>query len=153
MEFHILVRRHNYIEPGPRCWLTVLHHEPAQSVLKARSINTWSSLLDFTGPHFLRIIQTKYRCYVLRIVTHEVITSVLCIHHYSDVIVSAISSQITGVSIVCSTVYSDADKKKWSSASLAFVRGIHGWPVNSPRKGRVTRKMFPFDDVIIYGVV
>ena len=35
------------------------------------------------------------------------------------------------------------------SASLAFVRGIHRWPVNSPHKGTVTRKMFPLDDVIM----
>ena len=39
--------------------------------------------------------------------------------------------------------------KKQSSASLAFVRGIHRWPVGSPHKWPVTRKMFPFDDVII----
>ena len=32
---------------------------------------------------------------------------------------------------------------------MAFVRGIHRWPVNSPHKGPVTRKMFPFDDVIM----
>ena len=37
-----------------------------------------------------------------------------------------------------------------SSASLAFVRGIHRWPVNSPHKWPVTRKMFPFDDVIMF---
>ena len=37
--------------------------------------------------------------------------------------------------------------KHQSSASLAFVRGINRWPVNSPHKGPVTRKMFPFDDV------
>ena len=36
-----------------------------------------------------------------------------------------------------------------SSASLAFVRGIHRWPVNSPHKWPVTRKMLPFDDVIM----
>ena len=41
-------------------------------------------------------------------------------------------------------------RKHQSSASLAFVRGIHRWPVNSPHKGTVTRKIFPFDDVIIY---
>ena len=29
------------------------------------------------------------------------------------------------------------------------VRGIHQWPVNSPHKGPVTRKLFPFDDVIM----
>ena len=44
----------------------------------------------------------------------------------------------------------DADQRKHqSSASLAFVRGIHRWPVNSPHKWPVTRKMFPFDDVIV----
>ena len=34
---------------------------------------------------------------------------------------------------------------------MAFVRGIHRWPVNSPHKGPVTRKIFPFDDVIMNG--
>ena len=43
-----------------------------------------------------------------------------------------------------------SSKKHQSSASLAFVRGIHRWPVNSPHKGPVTREMFPFDDVIMY---
>ena len=43
-------------------------------------------------------------------------------------------------------------RKHKSSASLAFLRGIHRWPVNSPHKGPVTRKMFPFDDVIIFCV-
>ena len=33
--------------------------------------------------------------------------------------------------------------------SLAFVRGIHQLPVNSPHKVPVTRKMFPSDDVIM----
>ena len=41
-------------------------------------------------------------------------------------------------------------KTHQSSASLAFVRGIHRWPVNSPHKWPVTRKMFPFDDVIMH---
>ena len=36
-----------------------------------------------------------------------------------------------------------------SYASLAFARGIHRWPVNSSHKGPVTRKVFPFDDVIM----
>ena len=62
----------------------------------------------------------------------------------------AMASQITSLTIVYSTVYSDADQRKeQSSASLAFVRGIHRGPVNSPHKWPVTRKMFPFDDVIM----
>ena len=40
-------------------------------------------------------------------------------------------------------------KKDQSSASLAFVWGIHRGPVNSPHKWPVTRKMFSFDDVIM----
>ena len=68
--------------------------------------------------------------------------------HYSDVIMSAMASQITSLTIVCSTIYSGAEQRKHqSSAPLAFVRGIHRGPVNSPHKGPVTRKMFPFDDV------
>ena len=58
--------------------------------------------------------------------------------------------QITSLTIVYSTVYSGADQRKHqSSASLAFVRGIHRWPVNSQHKGPITRKMFTFDDVIM----
>ena len=70
--------------------------------------------------------------------------------HYCDIIMGAMASQITSLTIAYSTVYSDADQRKHqSSASLAFVREIHRWPVNSPRKWPVTRKMFPFDDVIM----
>ena len=69
---------------------------------------------------------------------------------YSDVIMGAMAFQITSLAIVYSTVYSGADQRKHqSSTSLAFVRGIHRWPVNSPHKWPVTLKMFPFDDVIM----
>ena len=63
---------------------------------------------------------------------------------------STMASQITGVSIVCTAVYSGVDQRKHqSSVSLAFVRGIHRSPVNSPHKGSVTRKMLPFDGMIM----
>ena len=74
--------------------------------------------------------------------------------NYNDVIMSTMASQITSLTSVYSTVYSDTDQRNHqSSASLAFVRGIHRWPVNSPHKGPVTRKMFPFDDVIMVSSV
>ena len=74
----------------------------------------------------------------------------LALWHYSGVIISMMAFQITGISIVCSTVCSGTDpRKRESSASLAFVREIHRRPVNSPQKGPVTRKMFPFEDVIM----
>ena len=72
--------------------------------------------------------------------------------HCNDVIMDAVASQITSLTIVYSTVDSDADQRKHqSSASLAFVWGIHRGPVNSPHKWPVTRKMFPFDDVTSCG--
>ena len=65
--------------------------------------------------------------------------------HYSDVIVHAMASQITSLTIVYSTVYSGTDQRKHQcSASLAFLRVIHQWPVNSSHKVLVT-----FDDVIM----
>ena len=77
-------------------------------------------------------------------------TSNIFMHHYNDVIMNTVPSQITSLTSVYSTVYSDADQRKHqSSASLAFVREIHRRPVNSPHKWPVTRKIFPFDDVIM----
>ena len=71
-------------------------------------------------------------------------------YHYDDVIMSTKASQITSLTIVYSTIYSGTDQSKHqSSASLAFVWGIHRGLVNSPHKWPVTRKMFPFDDVIM----
>ena len=72
----------------------------------------------------------------------------------SRVIMGVMSSQITSLTILYSTVCSGVDQRKQqSSVSLAFVRGIHRGPVNSPHKGPVTRKMFPFDDVIMFTVL
>ena len=57
--------------------------------------------------------------------------------HYGDVLMSAMASQITGTSAVCSTVCSGAGQRKHqSSTSLVFVRGVQRWPVESPRKGK-----------------
>ena len=70
--------------------------------------------------------------------------------HYNDVIMSAMASQITSLTIASSTVYSGTDQRKHqSSSSLAFERGIHWAPVNSPNKGPVTRRISSFDDVIM----
>ena len=67
------------------------------------------------------------------------VTPLQRVQHYDDVIMGAMVSQITSLTIVYPTVYSGVDQSKYqSSASLAFV---HKWPV--------TRKMFPFDDVIM----
>ena len=63
--------------------------------------------------------------------------------YYDDVIMGAMASQITSLTIVHSTVYSDADQRKHqNSASLAFVRGIQRGLVNSLHKWPVTGKCF-----------
>ena len=64
---------------------------------------------------------------------------------------SAMASKITSLTIVYSTVYSGAvQRKHQSSASLAFVRGIHRWPVNSPHNSPVTRKMIDYVIMTLY---
>ena len=61
-----------------------------------------------------------------------------------------LASQITSLTVVYSIVYSGVNQRKHqSSASLAIVREIRRGPVNFPHKWPVTRKMFPFDDVIM----
>ena len=68
-----------------------------------------------------------------------------------DVIMSAMASQITSVSIAYSTVCSGAgQRKQYNSAPMTFVRGIHRWLADSPNKVPVTQKIFPVDDVIMY---
>ena len=70
--------------------------------------------------------------------------------HYDDVIMTMLASQITSLTVVYSIAYSGVNQRKHqSSASLAFVGEIHREPVNFPHKWPVTRKMFPFDDVIM----
>ena len=68
--------------------------------------------------------------------------------HYNDVIMSTMASQITSLTIVYWTVYSIPKSKKTSKLYVTGLRGIHRWSVNSPHKGPLTRKMFPFDDLI-----
>ena len=70
--------------------------------------------------------------------------------HCRNVIMSAMASQVTGVSIVYSTASSGIGQIKHQTLRhWPFVRGIHRWPVNFPHKGPVTRKMFPLNNVIM----
>ena len=87
---------------------------------------------------------------LVTIVTQWSYRSQLFVTLHRDVIMSTIASQITSLAIVYWTIYSGADQRKHqSSVSLTFMWGIHQWPVSSPHKWPVKRKMFPFDDVII----
>ena len=95
---------------------------------KLRDLGAWRAK-SFTG------------CVSTHLPLDKMATILADYNHYSDVIMGTIASQITSLTNVYSTVYSDADQRKHqSSASLAFVRGIHRRPVNSPHKWPVTRK-------------
>ena len=69
--------------------------------------------------------------------------------HYNDVIMTMMASQITSLTVVYSIVYSGRSKKTSKLCVTGLCAGNSPGPVNSPHKGPVTRKMFPFDDVIM----
>ena len=59
-------------------------------------------------------------------VTQGTSTKEKSVCHYNDVIMNAMASQVTSLTVVYATVYLDADQRKHQiSASLAFVRVIH----------------------------
>ena len=121
----------------PQCSWHYLHRLPSNSRASSCEIPHKSHIGDFCGcPWHTRPTPPM--------------PPSLAREHYNDVIMGTMASKITSLTIVYFTVYSDTDQRKHqSSTSLAFVRGIHRWPVNSPHKWPVTRKMFLFDDVIM----
>ena len=125
---------------------------------------SWTTLrFDFDGLVQERCISSAIAMELCLSCTHPYIQSLLfritsilqCCKkgHYTDVIMSALASQITSLPVVYSVYSGSEQRKHQSSASLAFVRGIHWWLVNSPQKGPVTQKQFPFDDIIMYNTV
>ena len=115
-------------------------------VMQSNITHIWLLKLYIIQQHIYRQLKRKIIPHVTSLATSLILTSKIILlqvvkTHYRDVIIIAMASQIT--TIVYSTVYSGADQRKHqSSASLAFVRGIHRW-----HKGSETRKMFPFDNV------
>ena len=96
-------------------WNDIISHDFVYS-LKTRLLLIMASLY------------TRYNFAVLfwQVQAIVIVSSNTYAHHYSDVIMGAIASQITSLTVVYPTVYSNADiRKHQSSASLAFVLGIH----------------------------
>ena len=71
-------------------------------------------------------------------------------HHYNDFILSVMASQITGVSISLLNGFFGRRSKKTSKFHITGLCAGN-LPVNSLHKGPVTRKMFQFDDIIMFG--
>ena len=117
-------------------------------------VNVLSSIIDNSNDktmhsHLKQRITRSFN-FQYTLITSQLKPVVGWVVYYNDVIMGALASQITSLTIVYSDVYSDADQRKHQrSASLAFMRGILRWLVNSPHKWPVTRKMLPFDDVIM----
>ena len=90
------------------------------------------NMLSGTGAWFLFLLLHFFMIYVT---SDAKVALNYIMSHYNDVIMSAMTFQITSASIVYSTVCSAADQSKHqSSASMAFVRGIHRRPVDSSHK-------------------
>ena len=69
--------------------------------------------------------------------------------HVFTKLMSSITSQFTGKSTVCSTIcLGEHGGKHQSPRYWPCASGIHQWPMGSPHKGPVTRKAFPYDDVL-----
>ena len=138
---------HYYFPNLAYCWSSAMHHW----CLFCQSIATWKQHCC------MRSFRDRHHCdicgWLLWLSMRFDISWVLCILsvYYGDVIMGEIAYQITSLTIVSSAVYSEAEQRKHqSSVSLAVVRGIDRGPVYSPQKWPVTRKMFPFDDGIMF---
>ena len=129
-----------------------------RSKKKIQAARHWPLRGKLTGDRWIPLTKGQWREKSFHLMTsswHDVNRlhdpwDILQMKHYDDVIMIMLASQITSLTVVYSIVCSGVNQRKHqSSASLAFVWEIHRGPVNSPHKWPVTRKMFPFDDVIM----
>ena len=111
--------------------------------IAVRSPSAWSiETLSGTHEHFFLVSVPK----------NLVVCFKFGLTHYVDVIMTTVASPITSLAVVYATVYSGAHEQKPKTSELrvtGLCAGNSPGPVNSPHKWPVTRKMFPFDDVIM----
>ena len=134
-------------------WISIRHASDRYLIdIDPRAFGIWDKVFDIK--HSLRVCCGLFRlhciCYLVLVEVwlinqcsqdlfhwrrdKSVLIAIVPMH-YSDVIMGAMASQATSLTIVYSTVYSGADQRIYQrSSSLAFVRGVHQWPVNSPQK-------------------
>ena len=142
---HVICKHENHIYKLLKTFMSV----KVSSNVRLTHEETGSKCMDLWSYYFKLAWTNRWRK-MRFLATRNAMAIVWLKCHCKDVIMNAMASQITGVSIVYSSVGPGADQRKHqSSASLAFVRGIHRWPVDSTYKRPVTRKMFQFDGVIM----
>ena len=138
---------HHYVikwKHFPRCWSFVkgIHRSPVDSTHKGkwRGALAFSMRCAWTNDWANRRDVVDLRRYCIHCDgRHQAITWT----HYVDVIMTTMAYQITSLTVVYSTVYSDADQRKHqSSASLAFVWGIHRDRWIPRTKGQLCGKCF-----------
>ena len=102
----------------------------------------WEENLSVVGdfPHRGSVMRKAFPC-------HDVCTCLSFFadsrDHNIDVIMTTMASQITSLTVVYSTVYSELDQRKHqSSASLAFLWGIHRDRWIPRTKGQLRGKCF-----------
>ena len=84
--------------------------------------SSWDAITYINDPKYIDL-QRVGRSLLCCDVYISLFKSNTCVLHYSEIIMGAIASQITSLAIVYSTVYSDAEQRKYrSAASLTFVR-------------------------------
>ena len=115
-------------------WIYYNWHVPFGSVIRYFKVNVVSFVTDITSTCELVTNSEWHLASVIELCeNHLLCVREVCTRfafHYCDGIMGTMASQITSLTVVYSTVYSVADQRKHqSSASLAFVRGIHRWPV------------------------
>ena len=118
-----------------QCWTSSM---PSYGVTKPRRIKNYlwgkNTLFNLQVLSILMMFCKKKEAIIMR---------------YNDAIMSAMASQITSVSIVCNCLFRHRPKKTSKLCVTGPCEGIHRSPVDTPQKRPVTRKMFPFDDVIM----
>ena len=65
-------------------------------------------------------------------------------------IMSAMGSQLTSVLFVWLTIKFIGVQENKALCDWPLCGELHRWAVNSPQKGQITWKMFPFDGVIMF---
>ena len=137
-----LVFKGNFTEIWPKIILFICYESHKSN--EAKWFGSWMQIKKKYWQS-IKVIIWQLRFYKHEYVGHtksKILYMSLC--HYSDVIMGVIASEIASLKIFCSTVYTGTDQRKHqSSASLAFVRGIHRWPVNSSHKWPVTQTIVP----------